>query len=252
MILEKTYTRVSEFDHQTLLEMDHDPTLSGEDSASVKKAFSITTYNPSGNPNKFLMKNNWNLLGKSSTTLELFEHKVIHGHCRCPNLRDQLVHAKLKPKLAPQTAISGSITNTCLSKQCRYCPKLNKSGTITSPATGKHFKCCKNFNCSSSNLIYCLHCQHCQLLYVGQTKRPFKKRLVEHFSNINKKDPTKPLGSHFGKTGHPNISVLEIFVLKFIKADPNSVRAQTLRDFHELQWIHCLKTSLPFGLNSMD
>ena len=88
--------------------------------------------------------------------------------------------------------------------------------------------------------------------YVGQTKRPFKKRLVEHFSDINRKDPLKPLGLHFSKQGHSDINVLEIFVLKFIKAGPDSSNGQRLRDFHELQWIHRLKTSLPFGLNSMD
>ena len=157
-----------------------------------------------------------------------------------------------KPKSVPWASVSGSTIKTCTFNLCRYCPKINTSGKITSPSTGKTYKCCKLVNCNSSNLIYCLHCKHCKKLYVSQTKRVFKKRLVEHFSDINKKDPTKPLGSHFGKSGHPDISVLGIFVLKSIKANPESIHGQNLWDFHELEWIHRLKTSLPFGLNSMD
>ena len=75
---------------------------------------------------------------------------------------------------------------------------------------------------------------------------------MEHFSDINKKDPTKPLGSHFGRRNHPSTEVLEIYVLKFIKNAPDSQSGQIERDIHETQWIHRLKTSLPFGLNSMD
>ena len=142
--------------------------------------------------------------------------------------------------------------HVCTNVQCRYCPKMNKTGTITSPSTGKSFKCCMNFSCDSTNVIYCLKCKDCDKLYVGQTKRPLKKRLMEHFRDITKKDPNKPLGTHFGKPGHPDIDVLEIFILKFIKSPPDSSHAKSLRDFHELQWIHRLKSSLPFGLNSMD
>ena len=76
--------------------------------------------------------------------------------------------------------------------------------------------------------------------------------MVEHFSDITKKDPNKPLGQHFARPNHPDVHVLEIYILKFINRSPNSQEAQRLRDHHELQWIHRLKSSLPFGLNSMD
>ena len=46
--------------------------------------------------------------------------------------------------------------------------------------------------------------------------------------------------------------VVEIYVLKFIKADPDSTLAKHLRDLHELKWIHRLRSALPHGLNSMD
>ena len=192
------------------------------------------------------------MLGTSNTTMHLYEHQVIHGQRRCQNLQDHLVQARLKIKVPPRAAISGSSTIIRNNKNCRYCPKMIKTGTITSPTTGQSYKCCNNISCCSSNVIYCLKCTECNKLYVGQTKRPLKKRLVEHFSDINKKDPAKPLGQHFAKANHSDVQVLEIYILKFIKRSPDSAEAQRLRDHHELQWIHRLKSSLPFGLNSMD
>ena len=90
------------------------------------------------------------------------------------------------------------------------------------------------------------------MLYVGQTKRELKKRMVEHFHYITKPDITQPLGAHFNQPNHPKLDVVEIYILKFIKADPDSARAKLLRDQHELKWIHRLRSALPFGLNSMD
>ena len=192
------------------------------------------------------------MLGTSGTTADLFDHRVIHGFRRPPNLKDLLVFAKLKVTKNRQPAISGSTYNTCTSTNCRYCPKFKKSGNITSPATKITSKCCSNFSCNSSNLIYYLKCCHCQKLYVGQTKRPFKQRLMEHFRDINKKDVNKPMGVHFNIPNHPDISVLEIYVLKFISSAPNSDRGQQERDLFETRWIHRLRTSMPYGLNSMD
>ncbi len=76
--------------------------------------------------------------------------------------------------------------------------------------------------------------------------------MAEHFRYITKPDLTQPLGVHFNQTGHPKLDAVEIYVLKFVKADPDSHRAKTLRDQYELQWIHRLRTALPNGLNSMD
>ena len=253
--LDKALSRVSTFTREQLLATDQDPPLdpdSDTPQTEQKKVFSITTFNPTGNPNKHILQNNWNMLGKSRTTLHLFEHRIIHGYRRCPNLRDKLVHAKLKIKSRPKTAVSGSTMNTCTTKNCRYCPKLVTSGKITSPTTKHTYKCCKNITCNTTNVIYCIECSHCAKLYVGQTKRPLKKRMMEHFGDISRKDPNKPLGHHFSRTGHPGLETIRIYVLKFIQGSPDFFGAKQERDFQELQWIHRLKCTLPYGLNAMD
>ena len=68
---------------------------------------------------------------------------------------------------------------------------------------------------------------------------------MEHFGDINRKDPQKPLEAHFCRQGHPDIQILEIRLLTFIKLARDSPQGQRERDFHELQWIHCLKFSRP-------
>ena len=251
--LDSALLRCREFSRDSLLMLNSDPPLSGNTpTPDNERAFSITTFSPMGNPNKRIIEKHWDLLGSSATTQNLYDLRIIHGYRRPPNLRDSLVHAKLKLRTRSEAGISGKSIITCSNSRCRYCPLMIQRGSITSPATGKSFKCCSNFCCNSTNLIYALKCTTCNKIYVGQTKRPFKKRLVEHFSDINKKDPNKPLGLHFGRANHPSTEVLEIYVLKFISSPPDSISGQKERDFHETQWIHRLKTSLPYGLNSMD
>ena len=148
-ILDSALTRVNTFSRDFLLENDRDPPMENETSDTTKKVFSITTYNPMGCPNKEIIRANWDMLGTSNTTMHLYEHRVIHGQRRCQNLRDHLVHARLKIKAPPRAAISGTSTVTCNYSNCRYCPKLNKSGNITSPATGQSYKCCQNISCCS-------------------------------------------------------------------------------------------------------
>ena len=210
-ILDKAYLRCQEFTRSTLLNLDCDPPLEITNNHSIgNQAFSITTFTPTGNPNKNIIKDHWDILGTSAATQNLYELRIVHGHRRPPNLRDSLVHAKLKLKTKSVAATSGREIINCINSRCRYCPLMNHSGRITSSSTGKSFKCCSNFCCNSTNVIYGLKCTSCNKIYVGQTKRPLKKRLVEHFSDINKKDPLKPLGSHFGRQNHPDINVLEI------------------------------------------
>ena len=133
-LLEETLTKVASISRSSALDLDYEGVPNMEDEADLNKsgleAFSITTYNPSGNPNKTIIQNNWGLLGKSNTTKFLYEHRVIHGH-RCPaNLRDMLVNAKL-PLLNSNRGTQGHSQNACETSQCIYCPKMNKTGWIT-------------------------------------------------------------------------------------------------------------------------
>ena len=84
----------------------------------------------------------------------------IVGMRKPPSLRDQLVQARLSySKDIPdrhQAAGRGRSVNLCNNPNCRYCPRMNKSGETISSSTGKRYITKYNVNCQSSNLIYCL------------------------------------------------------------------------------------------------
>ena len=76
--------------------------------------------------------------------------------------------------------------------------------------------------------------------------------MVQHFCYITEPNLTQPLGIHFNQSNPPKLDAVEIYVLKFIKADLDSDLTKNLRDKCEIQWIHRLRSALPHGLNSMD
>ena len=55
-----------------------------------------------------------------------------------------------------QVAVRGRSVNLCNNPNCRYCPRMNKSGETISSSTGRRYITKYNVNCQSSNLIYCL------------------------------------------------------------------------------------------------
>jgi hypothetical protein len=62
-------------------------------SASTDKVFLISTYHPSDNSVKEVVKNNWGLLGESPTTQFIHEKKLVCGYRRPKNLKEMLVRA---------------------------------------------------------------------------------------------------------------------------------------------------------------
>ena len=111
----------------------------------------------------------------------------------------------------------------------------------------------KHVCCRSSNLVYCLQCKICGIQYVGETLRPFRKRLYEHSRNILNGVLDDPIGAHFnspGPTGH--FDQIRAFVLSFITKPPKSKEANDMRKKFESRWVYKLRTSLPYGLNSKD
>ena len=151
----------------------------------------------------------------------------------------------------PGTSIKERGYSFCNNVLCKYCKLLCKTGKITSKTTNETYNCMKNISCISSNLIYCLSCQHCGKQYVGQTLRRIKDRLSEHLRDIDQLNKEKPLGAHFSQKCRVNPSI-RVHILEFIKKPPRSPEALTIRNRIEKRWIHLLKTPAPLGLNLED
>jgi peptide-methionine (R)-S-oxide reductase len=248
-LISESIIRARRMDRRSLLS----PTPS-DNNSDKSDLFVISHFNPDSSALKEIVHSNWSILGRNNTTESIFLKKPIYGYRRTKNLKDQLVHAKIPPSPASKATIEGRKFNRkCKSTTCRYCPRMDKSGSVNNSLNSKVYPTKTEFTCNSNNVIYCLKCTRCNIMYVGQTMRAVKDRFREHFYSIdNPKRSDTTVGRHFSAPDHQGINDVSILILEFIKNSPNSPSAQRLRDEKELLWIHRLSTIAPLGLNSAD
>eukprot|EP00061_Rhincodon_typus_P003524 g20287.t1 len=58
------------------------------------------------------------------------------------------------------------------------------------------------FTCTSANVIYCIRCSRCGLLYIGETKRRLGDPFVEHLRSVRDKRQHLPVANHFNSPSH--------------------------------------------------
>ena len=262
-IIKDAFNRVYQTPRDTLLTLK--PVE--ENKQNSTKSFLITTFHPFFRECDNIVTRNWDLLDRSSSTRPLMNLQVIRGNRRAKNLRDLLVRARLPiqpaPAKAPTTPFNPpaipppgtprrTITQQCTRRGCRYCRIINRTGTITSPVTGKQYNTRSNVTCHSNNIIYCLHCLTCNKQYVGQTKRKLVERLREHFRSVNYQSTNHIVGRHFNSENHRGLESMQVYVLCFIRSNPNNPLSRQVRIKSELQWIHRLRSFVPKGLNLID
>ena len=61
-----------------------------------------------------------------------------------------------------------------------------------------------HFDCTTSNIIYCITCTLCNKLYIGESGRKLGDRFREHLLDVKNKgsDLSKPVARHFKLPGH--------------------------------------------------
>jgi hypothetical protein len=90
-LLWKAAALVQSLDRDELLEM----TAKKKEKTENEKVFLITTYNPNYQQLRFIVHDNWEMLGKSPATDFMYERKLMCGYRRPKNLRDSLVRANI-------------------------------------------------------------------------------------------------------------------------------------------------------------
>ena len=148
-----------------------------------------------------------------------------------------LIHSKL-PDYEPVGKSIG--TNTCRRPRCNTCPYVHNQNMIFGNS-GRYIKIRSRFTCTSESVVYCISCENCDSLYIGQTGRRLADRVTEHLRDIKTNSADKPVARHFNSLGH-NIENLKVCILK--KVDNTNRRIQ-----FESFIIKNLKTVYPFGMN---
>ena len=103
--------------------------------------------------------------------------------------------------------------------------------------------------CELSDIIYLITCKKCNKYYVGETSRPFRKRMYEHRLSVSqpRENRITPVSKHFTEKGHSvkdmQFSVLEWCSLKYHKPDSNH------RKMREKWWMWNIGAIHPIGIN---
>ena len=238
-----------------VLEMDRDSLLQTKSKVQKDVIPFITVYNPSNPPYSRTIDQFWPTLTSSVRLRNALDNNTpTFGYRRCRNLKDILVHAQLP-------SVDTSSTNDkytsfmkyvpgnfrCGSRRCKNCSDMIVTKSIKSTVTQQSFQIMNHISCASSNVIYVLTCQQCQLQYVGQTTQPLRSRMNGHRSDIvNFKD--KPVAHHFNQHGHSTFSVIG---LERVRASPPETFRRRI-DTAENRWIDKLRTIKPLGINLID
>ena len=97
-------------------------------------------------------------------------------------------------------------------------------------------------------------CSTCGIQYVGQTKNKLLTRFNSHHYDISHNNDTT-VARHFNKCPRPQPAKFDgvnISILSFIRAPPDTKAGQAERDKEEKRWIHRLSSVVPRGLNLLD
>ena len=156
------------------------------------------------------------------------EYKIIPAYRKNKNLKDYLVHSKLKNTDRP-----------IRKKPDYFKPKQQVKNRTTNTMIGLN----QSIRANTSNCVYLITCNKCNLQYVGETKNTIADRLNQHRYNINNAKETELLiVQHFMNHG---INALEVCGL-----ETNQTWTEFERKFNEKQWIKTLNTTFPQGLNN--
>ena len=110
-------------------------------------------------------------------------------------LRNSLVRSSLPSNLELGTF-------NCSRKRCNTCPFINSKTHIQGPKGS--YQVNNQFDCTTSNIIYCITCTLCNKLYIGEFGRKLGDRFRENLRDVKNKesDLSKPVARYFSLPGH--------------------------------------------------
>ena len=246
--LKKHYHRAKKFTQDELLET--------VPKTEIDTPVMVTQYNPRNPQIGSLVKDNWNIIQNTEELTKIFREKPLIGYRRLPNLKDILTSSNVTyPPLPTPMVQAQQLPPVCTRLgRCTYCPKLKKLEQITSFHTKQTFKCKSlppkhRVTCELSNVIYMINCNLCGLQYIGETKRPIRNRMYEHFNSVQKyqADKATPVSRHFSQNRH-SVRNMEFSIMQWM-GDPTSPNATNRRKRQELYYIWAFPTLHPAGIN---
>jgi hypothetical protein len=189
------------------------------------------------------LKKHWGVMIKDAYLKKVFPAPPMVAYRRPKNLRDTLIKAKIPPTPTKRGKRCPPGMKSCNENRCEICPFVTNTKQFTGPFNNLKINLNSAMNCSSSNVVYCLHCNknNCRQIYIGYTQRKLRDRFGEHKSSVNTK-AKNAIGEHFNGPGH---SVANMKILAIEKV--NNLGQQIIEKRESL-WINRLEAEFK-GLN---
>ena len=150
----------------------------------------------------------------------------------------------------PLTEYLSNDINRCGVTSCHTCNIFINDESFKSNLTGKEYKTISydRLSCSSTNVIYGIHCVHCGLVYVGETERSLRSRMHGHRSAV-KKGGQSLLHRHFHQPDH-SVEYMRVQLFeKIYHSSENPTMLTSIRRTRELFWIKELGTTKLYSFN---
>lgn len=156
----------------------------------------------------------------------------------------QYEHGKFTKSHTRVNANTNACGSPCIGGHCRTCEHTEWSDKFTANTTGKLITkpCTLNINnCHDTNVIYLITCKRCNLQYVGQTKRTYRQRMMEHNRSIKRNNLNTLLVKHFNSDDHSIQDFSSTILQKVNNTD-------ALLDCEKF-WTLIINSAHPYGLN---
>ena len=195
----------------------------------------ILTYHPFNLKVKDIVNRNFHILRNDPETSPIFTEQPLTSYRRSKNIKDSLVQSALK---RPSTGPAG--TFSCGRSRCYTCACINPTTHISGPKSDHTIR--HKFSCTSTNVIYCITCDKCPKIYIGETGRRLSDRFAEHLRSARNNDADKPVARHFNSLNHYPTDMKVCALLPISGGNDNRKR-------QEKRLIYRLGTTFPDGLN---
>ena len=102
-------------------------------------------------------------------------------------------------------------TFKCARARCKTCSFIRNVEKIS--GSKPSIKITDHFICTSANVIYCITCTLCKMLYIGETGRRLDDRFREHLRGVEKDDKIdpKPVSRHWILPNHSKQQMAVIY-----------------------------------------
>ena len=192
------------------------------------------TYHPLSIRVKNVIYKHLNILRSNQATSSTFTDIPLTAWRRDTNLNNILVHTEQR-----------GIDNThgsfpCDRTRCNTCPFITNTNHVFGPKNSMAVT--DIFTCTTTNVVYCITCLKCGLLYVGSTIRRLGDRFAEHLRLTRQNNHCYPVSVHFNTNDH-SVSDMSISGIYRVSGNEDLLRLK------EEEIIFRLGTFEPNGIN---